>query len=107
MLAMPGGLMAKPSLLLLDEPSLGLAPRLVREVFDALAALRDEGLTLLIVEQLAEAALAIADRAYVLEQGRIVLEGRAADLLQNEEVARAYLGRTRAFRGGSPDTGPT
>jgi ABC-type branched-subunit amino acid transport system ATPase component/ABC-type branched-subunit amino acid transport system permease subunit len=99
MLAIARALMARPRLLLLDEPSLGLAPRLVREVFDALAALRDEGLTLLIVEQLAEAALAIADRAYVLEQGRIVLEGPAADLLRNENVARAYLGRTR----GSPD----
>jgi branched-chain amino acid transport system ATP-binding protein len=98
MLAISRALMARPRLLLLDEPSLGLAPRLVREVFDALAALRDEGLTLLIVEQLAEAALAIADRAYVLEQGRIVLEGRAADLLRHENVARAYLGRP---------TGPT
>ena len=95
MLAISRALMARPRLLLLDEPSLGLAPRLVREVFDALAALRDEGLTLLIVEQLAEAALGIADHAYVLEQGRIVLEGRAADLLRNENVARAYLGRTR------------
>jgi len=95
MLAISRALMARPRLLLLDEPSLGLAPRLVREVFDALAALRDEGLTLLIVEQLAEAALAIADRAYVLEQGRIVLEGPATDLLRNEQVARAYLGRAR------------
>jgi branched-chain amino acid transport system ATP-binding protein len=106
MLAISRALMARPRLLLLDEPSLGLAPRLVREVFDALAALRDEGLTLLIVEQLAEAALAIADRAYVLEQGRIVLEGRAADLLQNEQVAHAYLGRTRASRTESPGVGP-
>ena len=95
MLAISRALMARPRLLLLDEPSLGLAPRLVREVFDALAALREEGLTLLIVEQLAEAALGIADRAYVLEQGRIVLEGPAADLLRNEGVARAYLGRVR------------
>jgi ABC-type branched-subunit amino acid transport system ATPase component/ABC-type branched-subunit amino acid transport system permease subunit len=102
MLAISRALMARPRLLLLDEPSLGLAPRLVREVFDALASLRDEGLTLLIVEQLAEAALAIADRAYVLEQGRIVLEGPAADLLRNESVARAYLGRTRAARTESP-----
>jgi branched-chain amino acid transport system ATP-binding protein len=95
MLAISRALMARPRLLLLDEPSLGLAPRLVREVFDALAALRDEGLTLLIVEQLAEAALAMADRAYVLEQGRIVLEGVATDLLRHEDVARAYLGRAR------------
>jgi branched-chain amino acid transport system ATP-binding protein len=102
MLAISRALMSRPRLLLLDEPSLGLAPRLVREVFDALAALRDEGLTLLIVEQLAEAALAIADRAYVLERGRIVLEGRAADLLRNESVARAYLGRTRPATTESP-----
>jgi branched-chain amino acid transport system ATP-binding protein len=95
MLAISRALMARPRLLLLDEPSLGLAPRLVREVFDALAALRDEGLTLLIVEQLAEAALAIADRAYVLEQGRIVLDGSAADVARHEDVARAYLGRAR------------
>ena len=87
--------MARPRLLLLDEPSLGLAPRLVREVFEVLARLRDEGLTLLIVEQMAETALGIADRAYVLEQGHIVLDGPAADLLRNEDVARAYLGRAR------------
>jgi ABC-type branched-subunit amino acid transport system ATPase component/ABC-type branched-subunit amino acid transport system permease subunit len=98
MLAISRALMARPRLLLLDEPSLGLAPRLVREVFDALAVLREEGLTLLIVEQLAEAALAIADRAYVLEQGRIVLEGRASDLLRNDSVARAYLGRSQTSR---------
>jgi branched-chain amino acid transport system ATP-binding protein len=107
MLAISRALMARPRLLLLDEPSLGLAPRLVREVFAVLATLRDEGLTLLIVEQLAEAALAIADRAYVLEQGRISLEGRAGDLLRNESVARAYLGRTRAARTEPPGSGPT
>jgi branched-chain amino acid transport system ATP-binding protein len=99
MLAIARALMGRPRLLLLDEPSLGLAPRLAREVFAALASLREEGLTLLIVEQLAEAALGIADRGYVLEQGRIVLEGPAADLLRNEDVARAYLGRART----SPD----
>jgi branched-chain amino acid transport system ATP-binding protein len=92
MLAIARALMAKPRLLLLDEPSLGLAPRLVTEVFAALAALRDEGLTLLLVEQLAEAALEIADRAYVLEQGRIVLSGTADELRRDERVARAYLG---------------
>jgi ABC-type branched-subunit amino acid transport system ATPase component/ABC-type branched-subunit amino acid transport system permease subunit len=96
MLAISRALMARPRLLLLDEPSLGLAPRLVREVFEVLARLREEGLTLLIVEQMAETALGIADRAYVLEQGRIVLEGPAADLLRNEDIARAYLGRARA-----------
>jgi branched-chain amino acid transport system ATP-binding protein len=92
MLAIARALMARPRLLLLDEPSLGLAPRLVAEVFAALARLRDEGLTLLLVEQMAEAALEIADRAYVLEQGRIVLGGTAEALRRDERVAHAYLG---------------
>ena len=92
MLAIGRALMANPRVLLLDEPSLGLAPRLVAEVFAALARLRDEGLTLLLVEQLAEAALEIADRGYVLEQGRIVLSGTADALRRDERVARAYLG---------------
>jgi ABC-type branched-subunit amino acid transport system ATPase component/ABC-type branched-subunit amino acid transport system permease subunit len=98
MLAIARGLMARPHLLLLDEPSLGLAPRLVREVFAALERLRDEGLTLLIVDQMAEAALGVADRGYVLERGRIVLEGLASTLLTHEDVARAYLGRAREGR---------
>jgi ABC-type branched-subunit amino acid transport system ATPase component/ABC-type branched-subunit amino acid transport system permease subunit len=92
MLAIARAMMARPRLLLLDEPSLGLAPRLVADVFAALARLRDEGLTLLLVEQLADAALEIADRAYVLEQGRIVLSGTADELRRDERVARAYLG---------------
>jgi ABC-type branched-subunit amino acid transport system ATPase component len=96
MLAIARALMARPRLLLLDEPSLGLAPRLVAEVFAALARLRDEGLTLLLVEQMAEAALAIADRAYVLEQGRIVLSGTAEALRRDERVAHAYLGAAAA-----------
>jgi ABC-type branched-subunit amino acid transport system ATPase component len=94
MLAIARALMARPRLLLLDEPSLGLAPRIVAEVFAALRQLREDGLTLLIVEQMAEAALRIADRAYVLEGGRIVLSGPAAGLARNDAVARAYLGPT-------------
>ncbi len=93
MLAIARALMARPRLLLLDEPSLGLAPRLAAEVFAALAQLRDDGLTLLVVEQLAEAALEIADRGYVLERGRIVLAGRAGEIARDARVARAYLGR--------------
>jgi branched-chain amino acid transport system ATP-binding protein len=96
MLALARGLVARPRLLLLDEPSLGLAPRLVRELFATLRTLRAEGLTLLLVEQMAEAALAIADRGYVLEHGRIVLAGPAAELARNPQVRSAYLGRTSA-----------
>lgn len=99
MLAIARSLMARPRLLLLDEPSLGLAPRLVAEVFAALARLREEGLTLLVVEQMAEAALEIDDRGYVLERGRIVLSGGARDLLSDERVARAYLGQVRSVAG--------
>jgi branched-chain amino acid transport system ATP-binding protein len=96
MLALARGLVARPRLLLLDEPSLGLAPRLVRELFATLRTLRAEGLTLLLVEQMAEAALAIADRGYVLEHGRIVLAGPAVELARNPQVRSAYLGRTTA-----------
>ena len=101
MLAIARALMARPRLLLLDEPSLGLAPRLVADVFEALARLRDEGLTLLIIEQMAETALAIADRGYVLEQGRIVLGGTADELRRDERVARAYLGALLTIDGAS------
>jgi len=96
MLAIARGLMARPRLLLLDEPSLGLAPRLVRAVFEVLPRLRDDGVTLLLVEQVATLALGIADRGYVLERGRIVLEGTGRDLLGDPAVARAYLGKRRA-----------
>ena len=93
MLAVARGLMARPRVLLLDEPSLGLAPLLVREIFAALSRLRAEGLTILLVEQLASQALALADRAYVLENGRITLSGAAAEIRANPAVMHAYLGR--------------
>jgi branched-chain amino acid transport system ATP-binding protein len=95
MLAIARGLMARPRLLLLDEPSLGLAPRLVRETFDAVRAIRAEGVGVLVVEQLAALALQTADRAYVLDRGRIVASGAAADLAADPRVAEIYLGRRR------------
>ncbi len=93
MLAIGRALMSRPRLLLLDEPSLGLAPRAVRTIFDAIPTFRAQGLTVLLVEQNARAALRIADRAYVLETGRLVMEGSAEELLNQKEVQRAYLGR--------------
>ncbi len=92
MLAIGRGLMARPKLLLLDEPSLGLAPILVRELFQAIAAINREGVTILLVEQNVRRALGLAHRGYVLENGRIVLEGPARELLENSHVRRAYLG---------------
>ena len=92
MVALARAAMSRPRLLLLDEPSLGLAPMIVARIMQQIAALRGEGGTVLIVEQNAHAALAIADRGYVLENGRIALEGRAADLLTNPAVQEAYLG---------------
>ena len=92
MLAIGRALMAGPRLLLLDEPSMGLAPRLVTEIFAAIRALRAAGITIFLVDQNARAALAIADRGYVLETGRIVLAGAGAELAANEAVKRAYLG---------------
>jgi branched-chain amino acid transport system ATP-binding protein len=93
MLAIGRTLMARPKLLLLDEPSMGLAPRVIREIFKAVQTLRTRGTTLLLVEQNAKAALQVADRGYVIETGRIVMEGETADLLHNKEVQRAYLGK--------------
>lgn len=93
MLAIARALMSSPRLLLLDEPSIGLAPNLVREILATLKRLRDEGLTVLLVEQDAHAALRIADRAYVMETGRIVVEGTAKELLSSPHMRRAYLGR--------------
>ena len=92
MLAIARALLAKPRCLLLDEPSLGLAPKAVETILDTLRRLRGEGMTMLLVEQNARAALELADRAYVLETGRIVLEGPGRDLLDNPSVRRAYLG---------------
>jgi branched-chain amino acid transport system ATP-binding protein len=93
MLAIGRALMSRPNLLLLDEPSMGLAPRVVVDIFHTISRLRHEGLTILVVEQNARAALKIADRGYVLETGRIILQGTAAELLEDHDVKRAYLGR--------------
>ena len=92
MLALARGLMARPRLLLLDEPSLGLAPLVVQEVFRLIRTLRDEGITILLVEQNVRQALAVVDRGYVLESGRIILAGTARELLQNELLVNSYLG---------------
>jgi branched-chain amino acid transport system ATP-binding protein len=91
-LAIARALLAQPRLLMLDEPSLGLAPLVTRAVFAALADLRDQGITVLLVEQNARQALALADRAYVLRTGRLVMEGVAAELAARPDVADAYLG---------------
>jgi branched-chain amino acid transport system ATP-binding protein len=93
MLAVGRALMARPTLILLDEPSMGLAPLVVKEIFVVIRRLRDEGNTVLLVEQNARAALKIANRGYVLENGRIILEASAESLLANRDVERAYLGR--------------
>ncbi|MBI5634349.1 MAG: ABC transporter ATP-binding protein [Nitrospirae bacterium] len=93
MLAIGRALMARPKLVMMDEPSMGLAPLIVKDIFSIIRKLRDEGNTVLLVEQNAKAALGIADRGYVLETGRIILEENAEDLLSNRDVQRAYLGR--------------
>lgn len=92
MLAMGRGLMSDPELMLLDEPSLGLAPLLVQTVFDIIVDIRNMGKTILLVEQNAYKALSIADRAYVLEQGKIALEGDAKEIASNPRIKKAYLG---------------
>ncbi len=103
MLALGRALMARPNLLLLDEPSLGLAPLVVAEIMRVIAELRQSGMTILLIEQNAKAALAIADRGYVMEAGQIALEGRAQELLADERVQRAYLGgRGRGARTENP-----
>jgi len=93
MLAIARALMARPKLIMMDEPSMGLAPLIIKDIFAIVTRLRQEGNTVLLVEQNAKAALGIADRGYVLETGRIIMEGAAEDLLSNREVQRAYLGR--------------
>lgn len=92
-LAITRALMARPKLLILDEPSMGLSPLLVREIFKAIKQLRTEGTTILLIEQNARAALHIADRGYVLETGKIILQGKCQMLLEHNEVRRAYLGK--------------
>jgi len=92
MLAMGRGLMSRPKLCLLDEPSYGLAPKTVLELFKVIKTLRDRGITILLVEQNVKRTLETADRAYVIENGRIALEGKSGELLQNEHVKAAYLG---------------
>jgi branched-chain amino acid transport system ATP-binding protein len=93
MLALGRALMARPRMLMLDEPSIGLAPLVVREILDVIVELRRQGKTFLLVEQNARAALSIADRGYVMETGRIMLEGTAGELTDNHDVRRAYLGK--------------
>ena len=92
MLAMGRALMSKPSIVLMDEPSMGLSPILVNEIFDIIESISKSGTTVLLVEQNAKKALSIADRAYVLETGKVVLEGNAKDLLENDSIKKAYLG---------------
>ena len=93
MLAIARALIAKPVLLLLDEPSMGIAPILARQIFTCISALRQRGVTILLAEQNARAALAICDRGYVLDTGKVVAEGTAEELMRDREVQRAYLGK--------------
>ena len=93
MVAMGRALMSQPRLLLMDEPSMGLAPILVERSFEIISQVNDSGVAMLVVEQNANVSLSVADRGYVLSTGRIVLEGKAADLLENENLRKAYLGR--------------
>ncbi len=93
MVAMGRALMSRPKLLLMDEPSMGLAPILVEKSFEIIKQVNDEGVAILVVEQNANVSLSIADRGYVLSTGRVVLEGKAADLIANDDLRKAYLGR--------------
>ena len=102
MLAIGRGLMSRPKLLMLDEPSLGLAPRLVTEIFDLIISLRDQGLAILLSEQNAQLSLAVADRGYVFENGRVALTGTGKELLQSKDVADRYLGIGTIHESSSP-----
>ena len=93
MVAMGRALMSRPRLLLMDEPSMGLAPILVERSFEIIKQVHESGVAMLVVEQNANVSLSIADRGYVLSTGRIVLEGKASDLIENEDLRKAYLGR--------------
>ena len=106
MLAIARGLMARPRLFLLDEPSMGLAPQLVREIFRIIGGLRTEGNTILLVEQNARKALSICDYAYVMESGRITLQGTGPELLRNDALIGAYLGGMIATTQSPPSTPP-
>ncbi|MBP3272322.1 MAG: ABC transporter ATP-binding protein [Ruminococcus sp.] len=92
MLAMGRALMSRPKIIVMDEPSMGLSPILVSEIFDIITSIRKDGTTVLLVEQNAKKALSISDRAYVLETGKITLSGKASDLINDEQVKKAYLG---------------
>jgi len=102
MLAIGRGLMARPKLLMLDEPSLGLAPRLVTEILDLIISLRDQGIAILLSEQNAQLSLAVADRGYVFENGRVALTGSGKELLQSRDVADRYLGIGARHESSSP-----
>lgn len=93
MLAISRALMSRPQLLVLDEPSMGLAPLVVKSIFEIVRELKEEGRTILLIEQNARAALKIADRGYVLEIGKVIMEGEGLELLEHREVKRAYLGK--------------
>ena len=101
MLAICRALMGKPRLLMLDEPSLGLAPVIVSDVFDTICRIRDEGMTIILVEQNAKKSLSISDQAYVIENGRVVMHGTGSELLANPQIAAAYLGSERKQKGSA------
>ncbi len=93
MLAVGRALMAKPKMILMDEPSMGLSPLLVKEIFSIIRELNKKGITMLLVEQNAKMALSVSNRAYVMETGKIIIEGSAGDLLKDDRVKKAYLGQ--------------